>query len=116
MGFSGNLEKMKVVAYQKSDFTGWVGEFFVYINPEKYTQSYEICYNDTQAQGSNTGTPDFNKIPSDKLDFELIFDGTGVVPSPIPGVLPFDGDGISEQIDEFLGLIFHYNGKIHSPH
>lgn len=115
MGFSGSLEKMLVVAYQKSDFKQKVGEFTVYINPEKYAHNYKICYNDVQAQGSSGGSPEFNKIPSDKVDFELVFDGTGVVPSPLPGVVPFTGDGISEQIDAFKSLIFTYNGNIHSP-
>lgn len=117
MAFSGSLEKMNVVAYKKSDFSASskVGDFSVYINPEKYSHKYKICYNDVQAQGSSGGSPDFNKIPSDQVDFELIFDGTGVVPSPIPGVVPFTGDGIAEQISEFKNLVFTFNGNIHSP-
>jgi len=115
MSYSGSLEKMLVIAYQKSDFTSKVGEFSVFINPEKYSHQFRICYNDTQAQGSSGGSPDFNRIPSDKLNFELVFDGTGVIPSKLPGVLPFTGDGIAEQIDTFKKLVFSYNGNIHSP-
>lgn len=116
MGFSGNLEKMKITAYVNSDFTSQVGEVFsVYINPEKYSHSYKICYNDVQAQGSNGGSPEFNRIPSEEVKFELVFDGTGVVPSAIPGVIPFTGDGIAAQILAFKNLVFRFNGKIHSP-
>jgi hypothetical protein len=115
MGFSGGLEKMLITAYERKNFTVKVGEANVYINPEKYSHSYEICYNDVQAQGSNGGEPIFNKIPSDKVEFELVFDGTGVVPSPVPGVIPFTDDGITAQIDRLKRLIFTYNSNSHSP-
>lgn len=115
MGDSGNLERMKITAYQNSDFTGEVGAFTVFINPEKYTHTYDISYNDVQAQGSNGGSPNFNKIPSEKVGFELVFDGTGVVPSSNPAVPASSSDGITKQIDAFKRLIFTFNGKIHSP-
>lgn len=110
-----NLEKMKITAYQKSDFTGEVGNFTVYINPEKYTHSYQIRYNDVQAQGSNGGSPDFNKVPSEKVNFELVFDATGAVPSPNPATPAAPADGVTKQIDAFKRLVFTFNGKIHSP-
>jgi hypothetical protein len=115
MGFSGGLEKMLITAYQRKNFTVKVGESSVYINPEKYSHTYEICYNDEQAQGSSGGSPGFNKIPSDKVEFELVFDGTGVVPSAVPGVIPFTNDGITAQIDQLKSLMFTYNPKGHSP-
>lgn len=115
MGFMGGLEKMVVIAYEKSNFSGEKGRFTVFINPEKYSHNYKICWNDVQAQGSPGGSPNFNKIPSDTVKFELVFDGTGVVPTKLPGVLPFTSDGIVEQIDAFKKLVFNYNGNIHSP-
>lgn len=115
MGFSGSLEKMIVKAYSDPDFAKKIGEYTVMINPEKYSHSYRICYNDVQAQGSPGGSPQFNKIPSDTVSFELVFDGTGVVPTPLPGVIPYTGDGVADQIDAFKKLVFSYNGNIHSP-
>jgi hypothetical protein len=114
MGFAGTLEKMQIAAYQKKDFSDTPRKLSVYINPEKYTHTYRICYNDVQAQGSNGGSPDFNKILSDTVTFELVFDGTGVVPSPVPGVVPFTENGIAGQIDAFKKLVFNYRGNIHS--
>jgi nucleoid-associated protein YgaU len=111
MGFSGSLEKMQITAYQRKNFTGEVGSFSVYINPEKYSHSFEICYNDDQAQGSSGGSPDFNRTPSDTVEFELVFDGTGVIPPPIPGVTIYTGDGITKQIEKFMTLVFTYNSK-----
>ncbi|MEM1205431.1 MAG: hypothetical protein AAGN66_19535 [Acidobacteriota bacterium] len=115
MGFEGSLEKMQILAFRKNDFTQKIGEFSVYINPEKYTRKYEILYSDVQAQGSSSGTPEFNRAQSDRVTFELVFDGTGVVPSPRPGAGAQGGDGIADQVDEFLNLVFTYNGSIHSP-
>lgn len=115
MGFSGSLEKMNVIAYQKSDFTSEVGRYSVYINPASYSQTYCVKYNDNQTQGSPGGSPDFNRIPADTVELELVFDGTGVVPSPLPGLMPFTDDGIAEQVSKFKNLVFTYNGNIHSP-
>jgi hypothetical protein len=115
MGNSGNLERMKITAFQDSDFQKKAGEFMVYINPEKYSHTYQITYNDVQAQGSSGGSPDFNKTPSETVEFELVFDGTGVVPSPTAGVPPASSDGIAKQIDAFKKLVFTFNGNIHSP-
>lgn len=115
MSFSGSLEKLLVEAYDDSKFTKKAGELKVWINPEKYTHTYTICYNDRQAQGSNGGSPTFNKVPSDRVAFELVFDGTGVVPTPIPGIVPYTGDGVAKQVDQFKTLVFSYAGNIHSP-
>jgi phage tail protein X len=115
MGFSGSLEKMLITAYDTNNYTGASRKMSVSINPEKYSHTYKILYNDVQGQGSNGGSPDFNKIPSDTIKFELVFDGTGVVPSAIPGVVPYTEDGIATQIQDFKDLVFSYVGKIHSP-
>jgi hypothetical protein len=115
MSFSGSLEKLLVEAYDDSKFKRKAGELKVWINPEKYTHAYSICYNDRQAQGSNGGSPTFNKVPSDRVAFELVFDGTGVIPTAIPGVLPYTGDGVAKQVEEFKTLVFSYAGNIHSP-
>lgn len=116
MAFSGSLEKMTVEAYSDAEFTASAGEPFpVYINPANYSHSYRICYNNRQAQASNGASPNFNRIANETVKFELVFDGTGVVPSAMPGVEPFTGDGIAEQIEEFKDLVFTFDGSIHSP-
>jgi hypothetical protein len=114
MGTSGSLEKMQIVAYLNGGFTDKAGEFAVYINPEKYSHTYKIYYNDVQAQGASGGSPNFNRIPSDTVKMELVFDGTGVVPSLTTGA-GTSADTVTKQLDVFKKLIFTFNGKIHSP-
>ncbi len=115
MPFSGSLEKMTIIAFQDSTFNSKVGEMSVYINPAGYSHGYKIIYNNRQAQGSNGGSPDFNRMATETVKFELVFDGTGVVPSPLPGIAPFTDDGIRTQVDKFKKLVFDFNGNIHSP-
>lgn len=113
MAFTGGLEKMLVKAYTDSGFHQEAGSFQVWINPAQYSRDYRVCYNDRQAQGSPGGSPDFDRIPADTVKLELVFDGTGVVPGPTPGIPRIDG--VAAQVDAFRKLVFGYDGKIHSP-
>lgn len=115
MGSSGSLQKMVITAFDDANFDKESGKFTVYINPATYSHSYRICYNDIQAQGSSGSSSNFNKIAMERVGFSLIFDGTGVVPTPLPGLLPFTGDGVKEQIEEFTDIVSKYCGNIHSP-
>lgn len=119
MAFYGSLEHMVVIAYTDPQFLVPVkppnSPFRVTINPASYTHLYEICYNDVQGAGSPNAKPVYNRTPSETVTFQLVFDGTGVVPSILPGVVPFAADGITKQIEDFKALCFTYVGKIHSP-
>jgi hypothetical protein len=115
MGFTGSLTKMKITAYEIGNFKSPVGDFTVLINPEHYTQTYKISYSDIQAPGSSGGSPNFCKVPSQTVEFELIFDGTGVVGSQLPGVVPYTADGVADQLKKFKELVYDFEGEIHSP-
>src|SRR5262249_5142090 len=115
MGISPSLQKMQIIAFSDAEFKKETGRMDVYINPDSYTRTYQIVYDTCQGQGSSAGSPNYNRTPSDSLKFVLVFDGTGVVSGPLPGMVPFLQDGIKKQIDAFLGLVFKYNGNIHSP-
>ncbi len=110
------LEKMLVTAYSDANFQTQVGEAYsVWINPTSYSYKFGIRYNNRQAQGSNGSSPDFNKVGPDSVSFELLFDATGVIPSPIAGKSAVPTDGVYSQIEAFKALVLSFNGKIHSP-
>jgi phage tail protein X len=109
------LVKLKISAWADGDFRQMLDEMEVSINPEKYSHTFKICYTDPQAQGSPGGSPKFNKIPSDTVKLELVFDGTGVVPPAKNQPPQSPVDGITKQVDRFRNLVFNYVGKIHSP-
>ncbi len=115
MSFSPSLRKLNIIAYSDKGFKTKIGEQQVPINPESYSQTYQIIYNKKQAPGSSSGSPDYNQTPSQAMKFELVFDGTGVMPTALPGLLPFTEDGIAAQLKTFLNLVFTFNGDIHSP-
>jgi phage tail protein X len=115
MAFTGGLEKMLVKAYADSGFHREVGSFQVWINPAEYSHVYRVCYNDRQAQGSAGASPDFDKVASDEVTLQLVFDGTGVVPGPVPGLPFLAPDGVAGQVEAFRKLVFSYDGNIHSP-
>jgi hypothetical protein len=118
MAISASLEKMTITAYSDGTFktpNTDVAPYSAYINPASYNHDYSIIYNDVQAQGSPGSSPKFNRVGSEKISFDLVFDGTGVVPSPIPGVMPFTEDGITTQVAKFKDVVFDFNGDIHSP-
>jgi hypothetical protein len=117
MNILGGLEKMEIMAFEDENFTKRYGKpFSVDINPSKYSHKYQIRYSDTQAQGSSGKSPAFNKVANETVSFQLVFDGTGVVPSPMPMVKGLLNEGISARIEVFKKLVSKYNGKTHSPH
>jgi LysM repeat protein len=112
----GGLEKMKIYAYEDSKHTTEdPAPFPVLINPASYTHTFRINYTDTQAQGSNGGSSDFNKICPEEVSFELVFDATGVVSDALPEGSSARKEGLTEQLKTFREKVFNYNGKIHSP-
>lgn len=113
MGRDGSLTKMKIVAFSDAKFLDRVGEREVQINPATYQLTQPICYVDDQAQGAAGGSPNFNRMPSDRLDLELVFDGTGVLPPSKPD--RSTADGVADEIELFRQLVFTYDGNIHQP-
>lgn len=114
---AGGLERMLITAYENDSFTAKLpaagNPLTVDINPDQYSQTYTIVYNDRQAQGSPGGSPEYNRTLADSLTFQLIFDGTGVVPASLPG--SSTNSTVATRVKQFLGLAFTYDGEIHSP-
>lgn len=110
---SGELTKLKIKAYRDERFTQEVanGEFNTLLNPEKYLVKYQIEQNQSQAQGTSSAAPRFNKALPEDLDLEFIFDRSGV----IKGYEDESGDGIIDDVDNFRKVILDYNGDEHKP-
>ncbi|MFY9152165.1 MAG: hypothetical protein WAO52_09135 [Prolixibacteraceae bacterium] len=110
---SGELTKLKIKAYSNETFTQEVanGEFNTLLNPESYRVNYKIEQNRTQAQGTSSAAPRFNKTKPEDLQLEFFFDRTGVV----PGMADESGEGIIEEIEKFKKVVLDYNGNEHKP-
>ncbi len=117
-GTAGKLEKLKITAYKDEKFSGeGVDSCKVAINPEKYSRKCSIQYNKDEAVGKSGGSPKFSKVPAEVISFELVFDATGAIPAPAMGADPGVLTGsVDEQIKKFTGIIYEYQGDIHSPY
>ncbi len=109
---SGQLEKLKIVAYSDPEFNNEVddGEFSTLLNPEKYTFHYKIEQNDDQAAGTSTVSPRFNKQLPETLELDFVFDRSGVISG-----YESTEDGIIDDVEKFKKVILNYDGENHKP-
>ncbi|WP_018970920.1 hypothetical protein [Rubritalea marina] len=105
-------EQLTITAYKDYNYTDTTGKFEVLVNPANYDTKQSIQYAEEQALGSPGSEPRFQSIPSEDCKLTLLFDGTGIIPSP-PASLK--GKSVPEQIDAFLKVTSDYSGNIHSP-
>ncbi len=99
--------KMVIVSYEKSDFTSKAGQYTVLVNPEKYTQTLQVTYDEHGAPGSKNTALKFSSMPPAELKFELLFDATGAIDGS-----PAD---LATEIANFQKVVYDYDGTIHEP-
>jgi hypothetical protein len=106
-GESGTLEKLRILAYEKPDYSAkFKEEFEAYINPNEITLSYEVEYFSKQAPGT-TGSPmTFSKVKPGETSLTFFIDGTGANGHPA---------NVQEEIELFQ-TVTGYSGEIHRPH
>ncbi|OXB20678.1 hypothetical protein B0A80_18315 [Flavobacterium tructae] len=109
---AGELEKLKIVAYSDPQFNNKIadGKFSTLMNPEKYTYHYKIETDDTQASGTSTVSPKFNKKLPENLELDFVFDRSGVISG-----YKSSRNGIIDDIEKFKKVILDYNGDEHKP-
>lgn len=110
---TGELTKVKLEIYKDNRYQNKLGEFELPINPEQFSQQFQIEYDRNQAQGSqhNDLKYKFTRPQELKLDFTL--DGTGVVPDKQnPGKFHQD---IIGQLQDFFRLTYTMNPETHKP-
>ena len=106
------LKKMSIVSYSDENFASKTGSYDLLINPDTYTHTYSIHYNDSAGMGSSSALMKFDRMGEETVAFKVMFDGTGVVPgTPAGGTSP----SIKKTIDDFRNLIFKYQGQLHEP-
>jgi hypothetical protein len=110
---SGELTKLRIKGYKDERFSQEVadGEFNTLLNPENYRISYQISQNESQAQGTSSAAPRFNKTLPEDLQLDFIFDRSGV----IKGYEDKSGEGIIGDIEKFKKVVLDYNGDQHKP-
>lgn len=101
------LKQLIIKAYKDNSFGSQVGSYTAMINPESYTQSFNVSYNEEQAPGTPEATLKYDKSTPTTIKFDLVFDATGVVNTSVSDV--------GSEIQKFRKVVYDYNGSIHSP-
>ncbi len=131
----GKLEKMTIRAFQptsRPDDVPQVSEapsdtYVVQVNPSGYTINQQLNYAERQGQGDSGSDAVFSNSQPTTMNFNFVFDATGVVPPPSElGDIPLAGaiaSALSDEedylvmneIDKFNHVVYDYEGEIHRP-
>ncbi len=131
----GKLEKMTLRAFlpqASPEDAPQVSEspedtYVVQVNPNGYTLHHQLEYADRRGQGDSGSDAVYSGSEPTTLQFEFLFDGTGVVPPPselgdvplvgaiasaLSGAEPFD---VMTEIQKFNRVVYDYQGELHRP-
>lgn len=131
----GKLEKMTIRAFlpqSNADEPPQVSDapedtYVVQVNPSSYTLNHLLKYSHRQGQGFSGSEAVYSNSEPTTLQFEFLFDGTGVVPPPaelsdVPliGALASSLSGndqfnVKDEIEKFNQVVYDYDGEIHRP-
>ena len=87
--------------------------FEVTINPESYSRRYAVAYTGTGRTGQSpigqaAPAPEFARTEAEKVSFDLVIDGTGVVEAA-------RGKSVSDEIARLRNIAYTYQGEDHEP-
>src|SRR5438270_677363 len=126
----GELKKLKIKA---KDVSGKELVYSALINPVNYVVRQKINYNPAPPPQGNPGkNQQYNNTSPPDIQFDFIFDSTGVVPKPLDGLagalsgIPIAGAiaaaisgspkyDILAEIEAFKNIVLTYDGDIHEP-
>jgi len=109
---SGLKKKMKLtaVAVDKGKLGAEGDSFEVMINPAGFLRTQGICFSEDKAQGSIGSEQKFTRVSPDKLSFDIVMDGTGVVAVSGSGGEP---DDVKTQVKNLRAVVSRYEGSQH---
>ncbi|MDO7854089.1 CIS tube protein [Hymenobacter convexus] len=104
------LEKLKIIVYESADRQTPTAKFELMFNPESYSLAYKNVYSTGQGINTSGRAADYVFGQPTKFSLKIIIDGTGVTEI---GLAP--RVDVQDQVDRFLKLAAHMDGKIHEP-
>lgn len=107
---ANNVSKLKIFSYPDANRKSADDNMEVLVNPESYSQKITVKFSEKQAPGTTGKMPKFSKMEPQKLDFELLFDSTGVING-----LRDEQNGVEAELARFKKLVLEYKGDKHRP-
>ncbi|HPF10825.1 MAG TPA: hypothetical protein PKW08_05195 [Flavobacteriaceae bacterium] len=103
------LQLMRITGYSDEEFqVPFKGKpYVVMMNPESIKWQRSVEYNDKQAPDTSAPSQKYKSTPSDKLNFEIVIDCTGLVNNK--------RTDMSAEIEALENIVYTYQGKIHRP-
>src|SRR5689334_22100745 len=130
----GELKKLKIKAIENGVATTNPDLMYdALVNPETYTVRHRVEYNPTPPAAGATGKDQqYNYTPPPTLQFDFIFDSTGVIPKPLGGIagalsgIPIAGAiagalaggekyDLMKEVEKFKRVVYDYNSTAHEP-
>jgi len=83
-------------------------EYTVRVNPEQYSKRFAVQYDSRGGAGEANAVLKFQKTLPATMEFELLFDATGVIEgSP---------EDLAGEIEKFLNVLYYFQGSLHKPY
>lgn len=110
------LQKLKIKVFGNRLRIGLPQDTFtVMFNPTSLSSQYENKFSKYQGINTASRTARYAYSRSKEVKLDIVLDGTGVTDYGLATLLGFGAKSVPEQIDQFLKLCFHMDGKIHEP-
>ncbi len=112
-GFSTGLKKKLTISPCTVDAAGNISvdssksKFEVMLNPSNYSHGLKIGYDKKKTQGQTGNELKFSAVEPEKVNFDIIIDGTGVVNLTSPDV--------KTQVQSLRDVVYTYDGSQHEP-
>jgi hypothetical protein len=116
--FDNGLEKLKIIGYDKPDYSGSPFEFTTQFNPTEISQTISVQYAQEKAPGVEESKK-LAAIPSTVLKLKLTLDGTGVSGSTgttgKKGMMGLSADKfeVKDELEAFKKATYNYRGPAH---
>ncbi|MEL6675720.1 MAG: hypothetical protein AAFR61_26165, partial [Bacteroidota bacterium] len=106
-----NVDKACIIAYGDKDFRNSIGKpFFIPINPETYSESYKVEYNQEGGHGNQGTDSRLKRTAPEELKLDFTFDGTNTVEGyALPDM------SVQDQIAAYKKVVYDFNGDLHRP-
>ena len=132
-------DKLKITAYNSTGATDKLStnpddSYIALVNPETYTIQYQVNLNARKVPGNAGSDPSYIDTAPPTLQFDFLFDATGIIPKPstlgVIGDIPVVGAiantvsnikspredyDVMKEITKFNNVVFTYSGTQHSP-
>lgn len=109
------LERLTIRAYGDQKFSKQVGtDYVVWMNPESYKRTLKVEWTDIKDINAPDAIPTYKRMGAETLSMKLIFDTTGLVPSPL-GSSMMPANGVVELLDPLIQMMARVGANKECP-